>query len=78
MILLNNGSIFYCNEGCPFETGKDPTSVAIGDMDGDGWPDIAVTNYKDASVTIFYFRNKTLIKKETLNVAGQPDGLAFL
>jgi hypothetical protein len=78
MILLNNGKAeFTVMKGCPFETGKGPTRVAIGDMDGDGWPDIAVTNYNDASVTIFYFRNEKLMKKETLNVAGQPDGIAL-
>jgi hypothetical protein len=36
-----------------FATGSSPTSVAIGDIDGDGKPDLAVTNGASATVSIF-------------------------
>ncbi|MDE3236302.1 MAG: VCBS repeat-containing protein [Bacteroidota bacterium] len=36
-----------------FTTGTSPTTVAIGDLDGDGKPDLAVTNGSDATVSIF-------------------------
>ena len=36
-----------------FTTGSDPTYLAIGDIDGDGKPDLAVTNYRSNSVSIF-------------------------
>ncbi|TAF98378.1 MAG: hypothetical protein EAZ47_00450, partial [Bacteroidetes bacterium] len=36
-----------------FATGNDPYSVAIGDLDGDGKPDLVVTNQGSASVSVF-------------------------
>jgi uncharacterized repeat protein (TIGR02543 family) len=36
-----------------FTTGTSPQSVAIGDLDGDGKPDLAVANAGSASVSIF-------------------------
>jgi 6-phosphogluconolactonase (cycloisomerase 2 family) len=36
-----------------FTTGTGPTSVAIGDLDGDGKPDLAVANYNSNSVSVY-------------------------
>jgi hypothetical protein len=36
-----------------FATGSGPYSVAIGDLDGDGKPDLAVTNYSSNTVSVF-------------------------
>ena len=36
-----------------FPTGLDPYSVAIGDLDGDNKPEIAVANYSSGSVSVF-------------------------
>ena len=36
-----------------FATGANPISVAIGDLDGDGKPELAVTNYGSAVVSLF-------------------------
>ncbi len=41
-----------------FATGVQPYSVAIGDLDGDGRPDLAVANYKSNTVSVF--RNEPL------------------
>ncbi len=40
-------------EKIDFSTGDQPVGVAIGDLDGDGKPDIAVTNANAATVSIF-------------------------
>jgi hypothetical protein len=34
------------------QTGSTPLGLAIGDLDGDGWPDIVVANHEGASVSI--------------------------
>ena len=36
-----------------FATGERPISVFIGDLNGDGRPDIAVANYKSDTVSVF-------------------------
>jgi hypothetical protein len=36
-----------------FTTGTQPNSVAIGDLDGNGKPDLAVANFGSASVSVF-------------------------
>ena len=48
------GAISYAAK-IDFATGANPYSVAIGDVDGDGKPDLAVSNY--SSNTISLFRN---------------------
>ena len=52
-ILLGDGSgKFFVMKGSPFNTGKSPSRVAIGDINGDSINDVAVTNYNDKSITI--------------------------
>ena len=48
-----NGSSFATQ--VPFTTGADPIGVAIGDLDGDGKPDIATAN--NSANTVGVFRN---------------------
>ena len=35
-----------------FDTGSDPFYVAMGDLNGDGKPDLAVANYRSNSVSV--------------------------
>ena len=39
--------------GQDFTTGANPNSIAIGDLDGDGKPDLAITNYSSNTVSVF-------------------------
>ncbi len=46
-----NGAVSFATK-VDFETGSKPHSVSLGDIDGDGKPDLAVTNYSDNTVSV--------------------------
>ena len=77
-ILLGNGAgHFQSLSGSPFATSKSPSRLAIGDLNGDGINDVAVTNYNDKTITIFYFNKTGLVGKTTLQVGSHPDGICI-
>jgi len=43
---------FAAAAGGPFTVGSSPQSVAVGDFNGDGVPDLAVTNFSSGNVTV--------------------------
>jgi Ca2+-binding RTX toxin-like protein len=52
-VLLGDGTgRFKDAPNSPFNVGSDPTSVAIGDLNGDGLPDLAVANYSSNNVSV--------------------------
>ncbi|AWV99403.1 FG-GAP-like repeat-containing protein [Arcticibacterium luteifluviistationis] len=56
-VLRNSSSSGSINSGSfaakqHFITGTSPTSIAIGDLDGDGKPDLAIANYGSRSVSV--------------------------
>jgi len=52
-VLLGNGAgAFTAAPGSPFPVGAWPTSVAVGDFNGDGKPDLAIANSNDNTVTV--------------------------
>jgi len=52
VLLGGPGGTFTLAPGSPFAVGKSPSSLAIADFDGDGIPDLAVTNELDNTVTV--------------------------
>jgi len=52
-VLLGDGTGgFTAVSGSPFPVGVGPNSVAVGDFNSDGEPDLVTTNYKDNTVTV--------------------------
>ncbi len=50
-VLLNNGDGTF-SPGIPYFAGYYAARIAVGDLNGDGSPDIALTNYNDQSMSI--------------------------
>ncbi len=77
-ILSGDGSgKFFPIKGSPFETGKSPSRVAIGDIDGNAINDIALTNYNDKSISIFYMDKSGVAESKIIKVGNRPDGIAI-
>ena len=78
-ILLGDGTGgFKMMTGSPFATGKIPNRVAIGDVDGDGVGDIAVSSPDGNNITLFLMSTKSNVaSSSTVAVGGQPKGLAI-
>jgi len=77
-ILLGDGSgKFLPLKGSPFATGKSPSRVAVGDLNGDSIDDIVVTNYNDKSISIFYMNGNGVAESNVINVGNHPGGVAI-
>ena len=51
-VLVNRGDGSF-KANVDYATGRDPHTVAIGDLNGDGKPDLAITNYRAHTVSVF-------------------------
>src|SRR5262249_19724282 len=75
-VLLNNGSGgFTTAPGSPLSTGANPfpTSLAVGDFNGDHTNDIVVELTGAGSVEVIFLRaNGSLLSAETLSLSGYP------
>jgi hypothetical protein len=78
-ILLGNGKgKFTMLTGSPFATGKTPNRVAIGDVNGDGVADIAVSSPDDNNITLFLMSSRDIVMSSSaIAVGGKPKGLAI-
>ncbi len=53
-VLLSNGDdTFKQASGSPISVGNEPSAIVIGDFNGDGHQDFAVTNFKDNTFSLF-------------------------
>jgi hypothetical protein len=77
-VLLGNGNGgFTMLAGSPFATGRIPNRVAIGDVNGDGTADIAVSSPDANNITLFLMSSKGVASSSTIAVGGKPKGLAI-
>ncbi len=78
-ILIGDGlGAFTKMAGSPFVTGKFPNIPAIGDLNGDGVADVAVSNPDGDKISIFTMSRKSSVATSaTVSVPGHPKGLAI-
>ena len=78
-ILLGNGTGgFKTMTGSTFATGKIPNRVAIGDVNGDGISDIAVSSIDGDNITLFMMsKSSSVASSSTIAVGSKPKGLAI-
>jgi hypothetical protein len=78
-VMLGNGKGgFAMLAGSPLETGKTPNRVAIGDVNGDGVNDIAVSSPDAGKIILFLMsRRGSVASSSTIAVDGKPKGLAI-
>ena len=77
-ILLGDGAGgFRILAGSPFATDRIPNRVAIGDVNGDGVADIAVSSPDGNKITLFLMSSKGVASSSTIAIGGKPKGLAI-
>lgn len=75
-ILLGDGTGgFKMMAGSPFATGKVPNLAAIGDVNGDGINDIAVSSPDGNSVMLFLMGRGAVASASMIAISGHPKGL---
>ena len=77
-VLLGDGhGGFGPMKGSPFATGANPVRVAVGDVNGDGWPDTVTANMKGGGVTILLGDGRGSFQSGVRRFAGkEPYGVA--
>lgn len=77
-VMLGDGKGgFALMAGSPFATGDGPGRIAIGDVDGDGMPEIVVANYLSRNVTVLREHKVTFRQTATIPVGNHPQGVAL-
>jgi hypothetical protein len=78
ILLGDDAGGFKMMAGSPFATGKVPNLAAIGDVNGDGVNDIAVSSLDGNNITLFLMSSKgTVASISTIAISGHPKGLAI-
>jgi hypothetical protein len=78
-ILLGDGTgKFTTMKGSPFEAGKIPNRIAIGDVSGDGVNDIVTSDNDSDKIYLFLMsKNGTVLSSSPITVGNHPKGVAI-
>ena len=78
-ILLGSGTgKFTVMQGSPFEAGRIPNRIAIGDVNGDGVKDIVTSDNDSDNIYLFLMNKKGgVLSKSSITVGNHPKGIAI-
>jgi hypothetical protein len=78
-VLLGDGSgKFVIMKGSPFEAGKIPNRVALGDVNGDGVRDVAISDNDSNNIYVFLIsKNGSVLSSAPVVVGNHPKGVAI-
>jgi hypothetical protein len=78
-VLLNDGAgKFTTMKGAPFEAGKIPNRIAIGDVNADGVNDIVTSDNASDEIYVFIMgKNGSLVKSFPVKAGNHPKGIAI-
>ena len=68
---------FVLQTSSPFATGASPYSVAVGDLNGDGKPDLAVANSGDSTVSVLFNTGTSFSAQAAFATGGSPETVAI-
>ena len=78
MLLADRSGGFRSVGASPLPTGAAPTQFAVGDLDGDGRDEIAVSNMNSGKVTVATLPTDGRIAvAQSIRVGSLPKGIAF-
>jgi hypothetical protein len=78
-VLIGDGTgKFATMSGSPYEAGKIPNRVAIGDVNGDGVKDIVTSDNDSHKIYLFLMsRNGSVLSSSSITVGNHPKGVAI-
>lgn len=78
-ILLNDGrGKFTMLKGSPFEAGKNPNRIAIGDINGDGLNDVVTSDFEGNQIYLFIMsKGNSILTSKAISTGQHPKGIAI-